>query len=396
MPKKKASAKNGSDCRTSGFMGQPIEQATAVKAAITGKLAEIGITDAEQLLAVAAIPDVREHLLEHLQVSNQELDAAVREARKAVPERVAVEVETPVPYEFGLGVLPPTPEMVAAAEYEVVELEREFAALPPNVNLIAKMPPIRNQASRGTCVAFTLTAIHDYAIRLPGGQPRNYSEQHLYYETKLIDGQPGGCGTWQAKGAVALGNRGQCVESFWAYNPNPPCNNHGPLPSNARPNGLLHRFRLVAVSPRNVTAIKTALAARKPVGISIPVYNSWYQSSETRRTGRLNMRIGNEPDAGGHAVCLVGYQDSATSPGGGYFILRNSWSTTWAYQSPYGAGYGTIPYQYIANENWESYAPATVAGEEEDEQEEPLDDTTTSTRRTITIRVKGNVNLIIE
>jgi hypothetical protein len=66
------------------------------------------------------------------------------------------------------------------------------------------------------------------------------------------------------------------------------------------------------------------------------------------------MRIGSEASVGGHAMCCVGYQDDANSPGGGFFILRNSWGTGWAYQSPYGAGYGTIPYAYIATQNWEA------------------------------------------
>jgi C1A family cysteine protease len=261
------------------------------------------------------------------------------------------------------------------------------------------MPSIRNQASRGTCVAFTVTAMHDYATRLPNGQPRNFSEQHAYYETKLIDGASNACGTWQAKAALALANRGQCLETVWPYNPNPPCNNHGPRPVNARPNGLLYRFRLVAVPTRSVPSIKAALAARKPVGVSIPVYNSWYQSAETRRTGRINMRIGSEPSVGGHAVCLVGYQDSPTSPGGGYFLVRNSWSTTWGYQCPYGAGYGTIPYQYIANENWEAYSPFSIVSQEDDQEREERDDDRAQPvngSRTLTIRVKGNVNLIIE
>ena len=33
---------------------------------------------------------------------------------------------------------------------------------------------------------------------------------------------------------------------------------------------------------------------------------------------------------GGHAMCMVGYQDDADVPGGGYFLVRNSWGTAWA------------------------------------------------------------------
>ena len=38
---------------------------------------------------------------------------------------------------------------------------------------------------------------------------------------------------------------------------------------------------------------------------------------------------------GGHALCLAGYVDDSSYPGGGYFIARNSWSDTeWAPESP--------------------------------------------------------------
>lgn len=58
-------------------------------------------------------------------------------------------------------------------------------------------------------------------------------------------------------------------------------------------------------------------------------------------------------------MCLVGYEDLAQEEelGGGKFILRNSWgTTTWAYQSAYSPGYGTIPYAYIARYGQEAYS----------------------------------------
>lgn len=52
---------------------------------------------------------------------------------------------------------------------------------------------------------------------------------------------------------------------------------------------------------------------------------------------------------GGHALCLAGYVDDNSYPGGGYFIARNSWSADkWAPDSPEMPGYALIPYAYIA------------------------------------------------
>src|SRR4029077_3800055 len=114
MARKKDSAPADSACPVSTHLGKPLEECEpAVKPGLVDKLAEVGITDAEQLLAVSAIEEVHEHLLEFLGVSKQELDAAVKEARKAVPEAVAAEAAVPDPYEYGLGALDVTPEMEA-------------------------------------------------------------------------------------------------------------------------------------------------------------------------------------------------------------------------------------------------------------------------------------------
>jgi hypothetical protein len=120
-----------------------------------------------------------------------------------------------------------------------------------------------------------------------------------------------------------------------------------------------------------VEAYKTQLAQARPVAVAIPTYDSWFLSPEVRRSGRITMRIGDEVEAEGQAFVVVGYQNSTSSPGGGYFIVRNSWGTAWAYESPYGAGYGTIPYKYIADDAWEVYS-TTLDG--------PVDEATTETR----------------
>jgi hypothetical protein len=359
-------------------------------------LASLGIEDAEQLVAIAAIPDAREELGSALGLRRGELEELIRRAEGVLPRERAVLVSTAAPRDLGLGVLPPDAETLAALDAAAAELPEamEAVALPGSVNLISFMQAIRNQRSRGTCVSFALTALNEYVLRRRG-VTRDLSEQHLYYEIKLIDGSPAGCGTWQAKAVNALRTRGECREQVWPYNPNLPCNNHGPLPAKARPDGLNYRLSTVEVPARNVLAYKTHLSRQRPVTLSIPVYNSWYQSAETRRSGRITMRVGGEAQAGGHAVCLVGYQDSETSPGGGYFIVRNSWGTTWAYQSPYGAGYGTIPYRYITDEAWEAFtAEAAVPGEDDtDTDGDPPQPKPGSS--TVTIEVSPNVKITI-
>jgi len=348
----------------SAFGGHVLAEVAEIPADVVDTLAALDITDAEQIVALAGLDTARQLLGEVLGGSTKATDEIVAKARASVQEHRAAALETPGEYNLATGALKPTADMVAATD-EMPRLEAAEAptALPPAVNWVKKLGPVRNQAARGTCVAFAVTAMHEF-VRQAEGRPQDFSEQHLYYETKLVDGRPNDCGTFQARAVQALADRGQCRDAIWPYNPNAPCNNHGTLPPSARGDGSAYRLRTVSIRPNDVGAIKTALAAGAVVPISIPVYDSWYLSAATRNTGRITMRIGNEQSDSGHAVCLVGYQDETTAPGGGYFIVRNSWAN-WGAQSPYGAGYGTIPYQYVADDNWESFTAIPEPVEEE-------------------------------
>jgi C1A family cysteine protease len=79
-------------------------------------------------------------------------------------------------------------------------------------------------------------------------------------------------------------------------------------------------------------------------------------SPVVRKYGNITVPLpGEVPDKIGHAVALVGYEDSPEFAGGGYFIVRNSWGYNWATEGVFGPGYGTIPYRYIERFNWDAW-----------------------------------------
>jgi hypothetical protein len=355
----------------------------------------LGFEDCEQLIAASAVPGIPTKLRNKLGLKKPAFDSLLAAALAEVPERAGLLSQPAPPDDLGRGVRKPSADIMTAAATTAVAggsavLAGEAETLSGSVNLIPYMPPIRNQGGRPTCVAFALTALNEYVL-IRSRDPRDLSEQHLYYETKLIDGAPKACGTWQARAVTALRDRGQCLESIWPYDPTGPCDDQGILPPTARSNGEEYRLGTVAVAARNVAAYQAHLGSRRPVTISIPVYDSWYRSNEVRRSGRITMRIGNESANGGHALVVVGYQNSANSPGGGHFIVRNSWGLTWANESPYGAGYGTLPYQYITNDAWEAYS---IPLDGDDFDDEATGDAATPTR--VQIKVGSNVEITIE
>lgn len=233
--------------------------------------------------------------------------------------------------------------------------------LPPKVNMIAEMPPVRDQGERGTCVAFACLAVLEHYLGVQG-KYQDMSEQFLYWDCKRTDGEPDGYGTWIGVAMPLLKQDGCCLESTWGYNPAIIAGNEGqgPPPATAVPEALGFRVTTIhQIGATSIIDIKSELAGNHCVAFSIPVYDSWYRNEEVTRTGEIINPIPNEQESGGHAMCFVGYEDIPDEPdlGGGKFYLRNSWNSYWATQSVLGsAGFGTIPYSYIARFATEAYS----------------------------------------
>lgn len=230
------------------------------------------------------------------------------------------------------------------------------SAPPPAVNLISEdMPPIRNQQARGTCVSFTSVAALEYYFGKFRHERRlDLSEQFEFWNMVSHTGQ---CNL--QVGFPLLQSSGVCRASTWPYNPNPgpSPDDQGPPPAFAVEEAQAFSCRSTRqLSPRSIADIQHALQRSRIVGIAIPVYDSWFRSGAVRRDGNITVPLpGEVPQRIGHAVALVGYADDQTFAGGGYFIVRNSWGNTWASRSVFGPGYGTIPYRYITNFNWDAW-----------------------------------------
>jgi C1A family cysteine protease len=209
-------------------------------------------------------------------------------------------------------------------------------------------------------VAHAALSAYEHYLTVNGAY-QDMSEQFLYWNCKQHDGIPNQEGTWLEIAIPLLHRDGVCLEATWNYNPTPiPANEgQGPPPTGARLEALSFRpaaYRQLAAS--SVGDIKAELAAGRCVAFSVPVYNVSFFNKNTIDTGDIIMPPPNTVVAGGHAMCFCGYEDIPANPGlgGGRFILRNSWNGTWGVNSPYGSGYGTIPYAYIAKFGMEAYS----------------------------------------
>lgn len=218
----------------------------------------------------------------------------------------------------------------------------DYSRLPAAVDHTSDFGPVRDQGERGTCCAFAVAA----EVEWRRGTDADFSEQFLFYFSKQFDHDEVDATRLTNPYAVML-SQGVCVEGKWRYNPTKTAGNvaQGPPPPPALPDGLTHQIKSYgSFNPRDAGSLKRAIGfyAACPT-FAFPVFPSWYYSAAVRRTGDIPLPPPGEQDIGGHAICLVGYQDDGTSPGGGRFRFRNSWGPSWG-----ANGYGTIPYDLVA------------------------------------------------
>ncbi|MDY6984899.1 MAG: C1 family peptidase [Candidatus Thermoplasmatota archaeon] len=232
---------------------------------------------------------------------------------------------------------------------ELLYQQPEYVGM-STTNLIPYLNPIRDQGQRGTCASFSGTAFLESEL-----SERDLSEQYFFYACKQRDGSPYSDGTTMTAVRDAIKYDGACYEETWPYNPYPTDDPaQGPAPAGAAAEAKNFVYPNVQYwgyffSP-SIEALKSKLDNGHMISFGVPVYDSWYSSPETKRTGVITMPLSNDQTVGGHAMDIVGYVDNANYAGGGYFLIRNSWGTDWAYESVTGyPGYGIMPYAYITN-----------------------------------------------
>lgn len=103
-----------------------------------------------------------------------------------------------------------------------------------------------------------------------------------------------------------------------------------------------------AITDGDLQTMKSVIVSGFLVGFGFAVYD-YMMSAEMSRTGLLPPPQKSETLQGGHAVCLVGYDDTKiiNADGAstkGAFLVRNSWGTSWAQN-----GYFWMAYDYVGN-----------------------------------------------
>lgn len=215
---------------------------------------------------------------------------------------------------------------------------QSLSDLPSLVDLRNEMPPVYDQGSLGSCTANAIGAAVQYDLRklnLPDFMP---SRLFIYFNEREMEGTiKVDSGAMIRDGMKSLSVQGVCHETIMPY----VIERFTRRPTKrAYTDGLRHNKVQYMSVEQSESGLKSALASGFPVVFGFAVYNS-FEGKEVAASGIVEMPKPNETCIGGHAVLIVGYDDSTRR-----FIVRNSWGESWGMR-----GYFTMPYDYVLNSN---------------------------------------------
>ena len=204
--------------------------------------------------------------------------------------------------------------------------------VPEKIDYTPAMTPVRNQGNEGTCVAFaSAVGVKEYEDTKEYKKYIELSPRYLYSLCKKNDGDPDEEGTYPRVAMKMLLNYGVSPESYWPYHPH---QKDKPKSGAAK---AAKTYRITAYARLSgIDEMKRSLLVNGPFLAGIEVFASWFTDRVTK-TGIIPNPKKNDELKGGHAICIMGYDESKN-----LFKFKNSWSMQWG-----DKGYGYIRYEYI-------------------------------------------------
>lgn len=218
--------------------------------------------------------------------------------------------------------------------------------LPTSVDLSSQLPPVGDQGSLGSCVAFAT----GYAAKTyQEGHDREWgvtTSNHIFspsyiYNQIHVSNTPDGGGTYIGSALSLLETQGCTTLDDMPYNGAVYGYQTQPT-SQQTANAANHKIMSWEYLPSgNYNEIKSQLAKKNPVVIAIPVYPDFDSISPSNEV--YDNTSGTS--RGNHALCVVGYDDSKNA-----VKIINSWGTGWGLN-----GYGWISYNLIQDLSLSAY-----------------------------------------
>jgi len=232
---------------------------------------------------------------------------------------------------------------------------------PPKVDLRRDFEkhgiPVREQGKRGACQVFAMVGVMEYQLARRGKRV-DLSEQFIMWaanEANNLNRTDGFNPDWLIPG---LKKYGICRESLMPYVPrNEPIKKpsdkalkDATTRTSCEVTSIKHWSSPRGFSDEEIKKITDSLDKKVPVTATF----CWAQGLyDEQIIDAQYFIIDNSIDAktkSGHGVIVVGYGLDKKMPGGGYFIIRNSWGTKFA-----DRGYAGITFEYAKKYGIDAY-----------------------------------------
>jgi hypothetical protein len=209
-----------------------------------------------------------------------------------------------------------------------------YTQLPPVIDLRPhkNMPPVYDQGLLCSSTANALVASFQYEDPAFFG-----SRLFLHYNERLVEkdiseDEDEGAAQFH-NGIKSLGIYGVCGESDWPYDISKFDEKPPPL---CYQEAVAHKATQVQNIRQDANSMKNCLHTGLPIVVGIQVFEE-FESQAVAQSGIVPMPTPTSKCIGGHAVLVVGYDDTQQQ-----WIVRNSWGADWG-----DHGYFYLPYLYL-------------------------------------------------
>lgn len=213
--------------------------------------------------------------------------------------------------------------------------------LPTSIDLSTSlfMPQVYDQGQLGSCTANAIAAAVDFERASQKESFLTPSRLFIYYNERVIEGDPDEDGGAEIRdGMKTIASQGVCPETEWPYDESQVL---------VKPPASCYTDATKFIATQYVSVAQDSYhlrymlgIAKKPIVFGFSVYDD-FESDQVAETGLLSLPGGNDSPIGGHAVMIVGYDDSRS-----LFKVRNSWGSDWGQ-----AGYFQMPYTYVLDQD---------------------------------------------
>lgn len=220
-----------------------------------------------------------------------------------------------------------------------IELSEKTAVKYPAVLDISSMlSNIYDQGQLGSCTAQATCAGIEYnMVDQKWGGVNKFTPSRLfqYYNSRSLMGTVNeDSGASIADAIKASYEYGFAPESLWNYSDNDKL-------FKVKPTKIVYdkakEYRIThSKIPLNLDAFKYVINNHDGIVMGMSLFNS-FMTSSAAKTGIIPMPKTDEDSVGGHAMLIVGYDDTQKM-----FKIRNSWGPNWGIK-----GHCLVPYEYV-------------------------------------------------